>query len=142
LGGAGKHGVSSFGGRDCDWGGIIVFLVRTTKANSSPNDRWRPQIELSTLTRSVSQEAAGFSLAYASGWCLRDGDEKPERLCYDVYHEQPAVPPSSFLVHPSSFPCLMPTFRIALTGDFLNEAGAPAYGDLGLPLLDECPAVR
>ena len=36
----------------------------------------------------------------------------------------------------------MPTFRIALTGDFLNEAGAPAYGDLGLPLLDECPAVR
>lgn len=36
----------------------------------------------------------------------------------------------------------MPTFRIAFTGDFLNEAGAPAYGDLGLPLLDECPAVR
>lgn len=36
----------------------------------------------------------------------------------------------------------MSTFRIALTGDFLNDAGAPAYGDLGLPLLDECPAIH
>jgi phosphoglycerate dehydrogenase-like enzyme len=36
----------------------------------------------------------------------------------------------------------MATFHIALTGDFLNEAGEPAYGDLGLPLLDECPTIR
>jgi phosphoglycerate dehydrogenase-like enzyme len=34
------------------------------------------------------------------------------------------------------------TFRVALTGDFLDEAGALAYGDAGLPLLDACPAIR
>jgi phosphoglycerate dehydrogenase-like enzyme len=34
------------------------------------------------------------------------------------------------------------TFRVALTGDFLNEAGVPAYGDAGLPLLERCPWVR
>jgi phosphoglycerate dehydrogenase-like enzyme len=34
------------------------------------------------------------------------------------------------------------TFRVAITGDFLNEDGAPAYGDLGLPLLDEQPFLR
>ncbi|MBI5761693.1 MAG: hypothetical protein HZA46_24550, partial [Planctomycetales bacterium] len=31
----------------------------------------------------------------------------------------------------------MPTFRIALTGDFLNEHGSSAYGDLQLGPLDE-----
>jgi phosphoglycerate dehydrogenase-like enzyme len=31
---------------------------------------------------------------------------------------------------------------VALTGDFLNEAGVPAYGDAGLPLLERCPWVR
>jgi phosphoglycerate dehydrogenase-like enzyme len=34
------------------------------------------------------------------------------------------------------------TFRLALTGDFLNEAGTPAYGDAGLSLLESCPAIR
>jgi phosphoglycerate dehydrogenase-like enzyme len=34
------------------------------------------------------------------------------------------------------------TFRVALTGDFLDASGASAYGDLGLPLLDACPYVR
>jgi phosphoglycerate dehydrogenase-like enzyme len=34
------------------------------------------------------------------------------------------------------------TFRVALTGDFLNEAGACAYGDAGLPLLEGKPHVR
>ncbi|HET6878714.1 MAG TPA: NAD(P)-dependent oxidoreductase [Pirellulales bacterium] len=33
-------------------------------------------------------------------------------------------------------------FRVALTGDFLNLAGQPAYGDLGLPLWAETPAIR
>ena len=28
-------------------------------------------------------------------------------------------------------------FRVALTGDFLNEAGSVAYGDAGLDLLLE-----
>lgn len=36
----------------------------------------------------------------------------------------------------------MRTFRVALTGDFLGEDGRPAYGDLGLPLLDANPAIR
>ncbi len=36
----------------------------------------------------------------------------------------------------------MRTFRLALTGDFLDEAGQPGYGDLGLPLLDPDPAIR
>lgn len=36
----------------------------------------------------------------------------------------------------------MPTFRLALTGDFLNEDGLPAYGDIGLGLLDAVPYVR
>lgn len=36
----------------------------------------------------------------------------------------------------------MRVFRIALTGDFLNESGEPAYGDCGLPLLDRSPAIR
>jgi phosphoglycerate dehydrogenase-like enzyme len=34
------------------------------------------------------------------------------------------------------------TFRVALTGDFLGEDGRPAYGDLGLPLLDANPTIR
>jgi phosphoglycerate dehydrogenase-like enzyme len=34
------------------------------------------------------------------------------------------------------------TFRLALTGDFLNEAGATAYGDSGLGLLESCAAIR
>jgi phosphoglycerate dehydrogenase-like enzyme len=36
----------------------------------------------------------------------------------------------------------MRTFRVALTGDFLNDAGIPAYGDAGLPLLERCPWVH
>lgn len=36
----------------------------------------------------------------------------------------------------------MPTFQIALTGDFLNDDGLPAYGDIGLGLLDGVPYVR
>ncbi len=36
----------------------------------------------------------------------------------------------------------MQLFRIALTGDFLNEQGQPAYGDLSLPLLDSQPYIR
>ncbi|HEV3003537.1 MAG TPA: NAD(P)-dependent oxidoreductase [Pirellulales bacterium] len=34
------------------------------------------------------------------------------------------------------------TFRVALTGDFLDEAGRPAYGDLGLPLWTDAPHIR
>jgi phosphoglycerate dehydrogenase-like enzyme len=34
------------------------------------------------------------------------------------------------------------TFRVALTGDFLNEAGVPAYGDAGWPLLTGKPFLR
>jgi phosphoglycerate dehydrogenase-like enzyme len=34
------------------------------------------------------------------------------------------------------------TFRLALTGDFLNEAGVPAYGDAGWPLLTSKPFLR
>jgi phosphoglycerate dehydrogenase-like enzyme len=34
------------------------------------------------------------------------------------------------------------TFRVALTGDFLNESGTPAYGDAGLPQLHGCPWLR
>jgi phosphoglycerate dehydrogenase-like enzyme len=34
------------------------------------------------------------------------------------------------------------TFRVALTGDFLDESGVSAYGDAGLPLLDRCPWLR
>jgi phosphoglycerate dehydrogenase-like enzyme len=37
---------------------------------------------------------------------------------------------------------MMPNFRVALTGDFLDESGQPAYGDLGLPLWSESPHVR
>jgi phosphoglycerate dehydrogenase-like enzyme len=33
------------------------------------------------------------------------------------------------------------TFRVALTGDFLDAAGAPAYGDCGLPLLQDVPYI-
>jgi phosphoglycerate dehydrogenase-like enzyme len=33
-------------------------------------------------------------------------------------------------------------FRVALTGDFLDEAGQPAYGDLGLPLWAETHTIR
>jgi phosphoglycerate dehydrogenase-like enzyme len=33
-------------------------------------------------------------------------------------------------------------FRIALTGDFLNEEGVSAYGDVGLSLLQSSPLVR
>src|SRR5262249_22135355 len=36
----------------------------------------------------------------------------------------------------------MRTFRIALTGDFLDENGAPAYGDAGLSLLEGVPFIR
>src|SRR5438034_8550710 len=32
-------------------------------------------------------------------------------------------------------------FRVALTGDFLDEHGACAYGDAGLPLLDAAPFI-
>ena len=35
----------------------------------------------------------------------------------------------------------MPTFRVALTGDFLDEDGRPAYGDAGLPLLEGKPYI-
>jgi phosphoglycerate dehydrogenase-like enzyme len=34
------------------------------------------------------------------------------------------------------------TFRVALTGDFLDESGQPAYGDLGLPLWNDEPSIR
>jgi phosphoglycerate dehydrogenase-like enzyme len=34
------------------------------------------------------------------------------------------------------------TFRVALTGDFLDESGRPAYGDLGLPLWNDEPSIR
>jgi phosphoglycerate dehydrogenase-like enzyme len=34
------------------------------------------------------------------------------------------------------------TFRIALTGDFLDESGAVAYGDIGQARLEGCPFVR
>jgi phosphoglycerate dehydrogenase-like enzyme len=34
------------------------------------------------------------------------------------------------------------TFRVALTGDFLNDAGEPAYGDAGLTLLVSKPFLR
>ena len=36
----------------------------------------------------------------------------------------------------------MPIFRVALTGDFLNTAGVPAYGDLGLELLRSAPYIQ
>jgi phosphoglycerate dehydrogenase-like enzyme len=36
----------------------------------------------------------------------------------------------------------MRQFRIALTGDFLNDQLTPAYGDIGLGLLDSTPLVR
>ncbi len=36
----------------------------------------------------------------------------------------------------------MLSFRIALTGDFLNEQGASAYGDLSLSLWDEKPFLQ
>jgi phosphoglycerate dehydrogenase-like enzyme len=36
----------------------------------------------------------------------------------------------------------MPLFRAALTGDFLNEAGESAYGDVGLARLASVPYVR
>src|SRR5439155_2459382 len=35
----------------------------------------------------------------------------------------------------------MRIFRLALTGDFLDEHGACAYGDAGLPLLDAAPFI-
>lgn len=35
----------------------------------------------------------------------------------------------------------MRKFRLALTGDFLNERGESAYGDIGLALLDAAPQV-
>jgi len=34
------------------------------------------------------------------------------------------------------------TFRVTLTGDFLDERGASAYGDIGLPLLAGQPYIR
>ncbi len=36
----------------------------------------------------------------------------------------------------------MRKFRVALTGDFLNEAGESAYGDIGLSLLAKHPALQ
>ncbi len=36
----------------------------------------------------------------------------------------------------------MRIFRIAMTGDFLDESGAVAYGDIGLGLYDEHPEIR
>lgn len=36
----------------------------------------------------------------------------------------------------------MPTFRVTLTGDFLNEAGESAYGDLGLSLFAGKPYIQ
>jgi phosphoglycerate dehydrogenase-like enzyme len=36
----------------------------------------------------------------------------------------------------------MRTFRIAITGDFLNAEGESAYGDLGFGLMDETPYIR
>ncbi len=36
----------------------------------------------------------------------------------------------------------MRTFRIAMTGDYLDATGAVAYGDVGLDRLDACPFVR
>lgn len=33
-------------------------------------------------------------------------------------------------------------FQVALTGDFLNDSGEPAYGDLGLPLMEASPLIR
>jgi phosphoglycerate dehydrogenase-like enzyme len=33
-------------------------------------------------------------------------------------------------------------FRIAMTGDFLDETGSVAYGDVGLARLDGCPWIR
>src|SRR6266496_1847272 len=33
-------------------------------------------------------------------------------------------------------------FRLAYTGDFLNEDGTPAYGDLSLSLLRDCPFIQ
>ena len=35
----------------------------------------------------------------------------------------------------------MRPFRVALTGDFLNEDGDSAYGDLRLSLLENAPHV-
>ena len=37
---------------------------------------------------------------------------------------------------------LVRIFRIAMTGDFLDESGAVAYGDAGLARLERCPYVR
>lgn len=37
---------------------------------------------------------------------------------------------------------MMPTFRVALTGDFLDESGKLAYGDLGLGELSHQPKIR
>jgi phosphoglycerate dehydrogenase-like enzyme len=36
----------------------------------------------------------------------------------------------------------LPTFRLALTGDFLDTSGRPAYGDTGLSLLATQPQIR
>src|SRR5262249_22592036 len=36
----------------------------------------------------------------------------------------------------------LPVFRIALTGDFLDESGAVAYGDISLGRLNSDPHVR
>ena len=36
----------------------------------------------------------------------------------------------------------MRTFTVALTGDFLDETGQPAYGGAGLDLLSSCPYLR
>ncbi len=36
----------------------------------------------------------------------------------------------------------MKTFRVALSGDFLNEDGRSAYGDIGLGLLESEPRIR
>jgi phosphoglycerate dehydrogenase-like enzyme len=37
---------------------------------------------------------------------------------------------------------MVTVFHVALTGDFLDETGRPAYGDAGLELLSSCPFLR
>ncbi len=35
----------------------------------------------------------------------------------------------------------MPTFRLAITGDYLNEHGQSAYGDIGFSAIETCPYI-
>src|SRR4051812_47642320 len=36
----------------------------------------------------------------------------------------------------------MQTFKLAITGDFLNEHGQSAYGDLGYQAIETCPYIE